>query len=127
MKILPDDVLIKINEFICKKNFYLENDILESLNVKNNHELCVVINYNDTYVCSKHDDPNYFSCIKTLRYQQEHNLTPTTIHFENQTACLFAEPYKNDFGEFSHYCCGGTGIMFKGIYLGSRFLSQPGG
>lgn len=109
------DTLNYINDFICKKNFKLEKDIIESLKIKDrfNHSSCKIVKYMDSIACSIHDDIDYFNCINIL---SNTNKRTTAIHFPNKNSCLMASRYFSNFGDFSHYCCDGKGAMFLNEY-----------
>lgn len=108
---LPEDILRLINEFICKKVLEVDKDILESVKIKLLKKSCNLIRYKTICVCEAHDDPAFFSCIKTLKPYE--NKKPFSIHFDSESSCKYALKFKNDFGELSHLCCSNTGMMFK--------------
>lgn len=110
--ILCEDILRYINEFICKKTLVLEKDILECMNAPRKDEPCMIIKYKNLSACKKHDCPDLYSCLKTLSWYIKNKPNPRTIHFVSESACKYASNYKNDFGVFSHFCCGGQGMMF---------------
>ena len=108
---LPEDILRLINEFICKKVIEIDKDVLESVKIKLFKKSCNLIRYKTICACEVHDDPVFFSCIKTLKPYE--NKKPISIHFNSESSCKYALQFKDDFGEFSHLCCSNTGMMFK--------------
>ncbi len=112
---LPTEILIYINTFICKRQFNIEKDIIESLDIKHNYlsitQPCNIINYKGIQVCDKHDNIHLFNCFKVLNRITNKNIS--SIHFDTKECCFIAKSYISDFGNFSHFCCNGKGIMFR--------------
>jgi hypothetical protein len=107
---LPKELLIYINSFICKRKFDIEKDIIEVSNISPITETCNIIEYKGRRVCLQHDNKDLYHCFEVLsKITEKKNI----IHFETAEICSHIKPYISNFGIFSHYCCDGKGIMFK--------------
>ena len=107
---LPDELLIYINTFICKRIFDIEKDIIEVSNISPIFDTCNIIEYKGKRVCFQHDNKDLYHCFEVLNKITEKKIS--TIHFKTREICSHAKPYISNFGIFSHYCCDGKGIMF---------------
>jgi len=121
---LPEELLIYINTFICKREFNIENDIIEALNIsfKNTHipKTCNILEYKGKRLCDQHDNKALYNCFEVLSRIKERK--PSTIHFETKESCILAQPYISNFGTISHYCCDGKGITFKKPAINNAFI-----
>jgi len=109
---LPQELLIYINSFICKRRYNLEKDILEALHINPlNTKQCEIIEYKEKQVCKIHDNKELYHCFEVLSQIKEKS--PSSIHFNTRESCRLARPFISEYGVFSHYCCSGKGIMFK--------------
>lgn len=109
---LPKELLIYINSFICKRRFNIEQNIIEALDVnplKTNQ--CKIIEYKEKQLCKIHDNKDLYHCFEILSQITDKN--PYSIHFETKESCLLARNFISDYGSFSHYCCNGKGIIFR--------------
>ena len=121
---LPEELLIYINTFICKCKFDIENDVIEALNISfdNPHitKTCNIIEYKGKRLCDQHDNKDLYHCFEVLSTITEKK--PSTIHFKTKESCILAQPYISNFGIFSHYCCDGKGIMFKTTTINNALI-----
>ena len=120
---LPNELIIYINTFICKNRFNLEKDIVDVFNI---HPLnvgqCEIIKYKEKQLCKIHDNKDLYHCFEVLSKITDKN--PYSIHFETKESCLLARPFISDYGVFSHYCCSGKGIMFKKNLINNTLTEQ---
>jgi hypothetical protein len=120
---LPQELLIYINSFICKRRFNIEQNIIEALDVnplKTNQ--CKIIEYKGKQLCKIHDNKELYHCFEVLSKITDKNLY--SIHFETKESCLLARPFISEYGVFSHYCCSGKGIMFKKNLINNTLTEQ---
>ena len=109
---LPKELLIYINTFICKSRFKIEKDIIDVFNIDPlNTNQCKIVKYKEKQLCKIHDDKDLYHCFEVLSKITDKQ--PYSIHFETKESCLLARPFVSEYGVFSHYCCDGRGIMFK--------------
>jgi len=109
---LPNELIIYINTFICKRRFNLEKDLVDVFNINPlNVGQCEIIKYKEKQLCKIHDNKDLYHCFEVLSKITDKNLY--SIHFETKESCLLARPFISEYGVFSHYCCTGKGIMFK--------------
>lgn len=120
---LPTELLIYINSFICKRRFNIEQNIIEALYVnplKTNQ--CKIIEYKGKQLCKIHDNKDLYHCFEVLSKIKDKQ--PYSIHFETKESCLLARPFVSEYGVFSHYCCSGKGIMFKKNLINNTIFEQ---
>lgn len=113
---LPTDILLYINEYVCKKILNVEYDLFEILYPLKKKSCCNVVHFLNYSACKFHDDYHYYSCLNTLANCSNSYYKCGTIHFDTKKAREHATPYLYLFGEVSHYCCEGKGVMFNIIY-----------
>ena len=115
--ILPIEILNYINTFICKRHYNLKKDICQSCDILQNNNHCVTLNYLDfPPICIQHGDPDIVDCILQLQNADIKHKTHdifSSLHFRSNEACEIAFPYLKKYGEISHKCCSGKGVMFK--------------
>lgn len=114
MNKLCDNVQLYIYRFLsCKENIKMK-----SINRNNNIIIrCKSHSYKDLYGCLTHVyDCNVSYVIYILNNEEKkYKLCKFTdvIHFGSCMQMRIASKYLNNFGNISHYCCGGKGVMFK--------------
>ena len=110
LSLIPFDLILYIESFICildKK--YNPKFLSKELN---QYIKCKVIKYKDLISCKCHNNKDLFDCINILK-ENQNNSKISTIHFENLNSMNYAKKYLSYFGEISHFCCSGKGVMYK--------------
>ena len=78
----------------------------------NKYIKCKIVRYKDLITCKCHNNKDLYDCINILK-ENQNNSKISTIHFENLNSMNYAKKYLSDFGEISHFCCNGKGVMYK--------------
>ena len=120
---IPDECESMIIDFLggCQHNskLYLVNKKYHSC-----FHQCKLNNYGSILGCQLHT-PDHYGAIITLTEEKSKHLRnknkgkrkrkykAISIHFQSRKQREIGEKYALEFGEKSHYCCRGKGIMFK--------------
>ncbi len=122
---IPDECESMIRDFLgtCQHNskLYLVNKKYHSM-----FTICKPNSYDNILGCQLHT-PDHYGAIITLtevrskyirgkgkgKSKGKYKYKPISIHFQSRKQREIGEIYALEFGEKSHYCCRGKGIMFK--------------
>ena len=97
--------------YLIDTSFYMTSKYLYSL------QKCKLVKFKSLCACSYHTKKKYiFNAIFTLKDKEiefEKYGSIYAIHFNSNKALKLSKKYLPMFGEVSHYCCNGTGAMYK--------------
>lgn len=114
MNNLCDNVIIYIYTYLdCKESIGIKC----VCSINNKLISCKSHNFTDLYGCETHfeecDKSYVIYILKHEAERQEMCKSASTIHFNSKRQLDIAKEYFSYFGIISHFCCGGTGVIFK--------------
>ena len=115
MSNLPFDVFEYIDNFFCLKDKSYNFRVLSKQHENFKIDKCKVHRYKNLCACEMHDNNDKVDAITTLNINCCFD-NISTMHFITKKSLNYAKRYLGDFGNVSHYCCGGTGVMYLDIY-----------
>ena len=111
---LPFDVQEYIDNFYCLKDKKYNFRVLSKEHEKFKINKCKVHRYKNLCACEIHDDNDKVDTV-TILISSTKLTNISTIHFKTKKSLNYAKIYLGDFGDISHYCCGGEGVMYLAV------------
>jgi aerobic-type carbon monoxide dehydrogenase small subunit (CoxS/CutS family) len=127
---IPFYVQEYIDNFYCLKGKNYNFKVLSKEHEKFKINKCKVHRYKNLCACEIHDNNDKVDAI-TILIDSTKLTNISTIHFKTKKSLNYAKRYLEYFGNVSHYCCGGTGVMYLAVLpkycdgysvMGSDFL-----